>query len=122
MGMLTCRVSDELMASLNEEARNRGKQRSAVIIEALVEHQRRGGAAVSNVVEEITRAKKPAARAKKAKPTIVESDPLTVALELAASGVEDVEIVAESPQYQRPRHDPATCRVRKCGMCAAAKL
>jgi predicted transcriptional regulator len=47
------RLPDELAASVDEEARNRGKNRSQIIIEAVMEHQRRGGVQVSAIdVEE----------------------------------------------------------------------
>jgi metal-responsive CopG/Arc/MetJ family transcriptional regulator len=45
------RLPDELAASVDEEAKNRGKNRSQIIIEAVIEHQRRAGASVPSVVE-----------------------------------------------------------------------
>lgn len=50
--LVALRLPDELAASVDEEAKNRGKNRSQIIIEAVLEHQRRGGAQVSAVIEE----------------------------------------------------------------------
>ena len=50
--LVALRLPDELAASVDEEAKNRGKNRSQIIIEAVMEHQRRGGAQVSAVIEE----------------------------------------------------------------------
>ena len=117
MAMLTCRVSDELMSEILKEMAETGKGKTEVITQALEEYLGRG----SENAEPKEVKKKPAARAKKAKAAPVEPDPLAVALEAAASGG-DVLPVVDSPQYQRPRHDPATCRIHKCGMCVAAKV
>lgn len=50
--LVALRLPDELAASVDEEAKNRGKNRSQIIIEAVMEHQRRGGAKVSLVIED----------------------------------------------------------------------
>ena len=50
--LVALRLPDELAASVDEEAKNRGKNRSQIIIEAVMEHQRRGGVPVSAVIEE----------------------------------------------------------------------
>jgi hypothetical protein len=34
---------------------------------------------------------------------------------------EVIEANLVTPRPDRPRHDPATCRIYKCGMCAAMK-
>ena len=50
--LVALRLPEELAASVDEEAGNRGKNRSQIIIEAVTEHQRRGGAKVSLVIED----------------------------------------------------------------------
>lgn len=46
------RLPDELARLVDEEACNRGKNRSQIIIEAISEHQRRGGVVLPPMVEE----------------------------------------------------------------------
>lgn len=99
--LVALRLPDELSSSVDEEAKSRGRNRSQIIIEAVMEHQRSGGVQVSAIdveenaaiIEEVlSKAEREKmiterpARAKREKPVEIPKTTETEAEVLAVSG------------------------------------
>lgn len=103
---------DDLMRELKSESGLSGETLTEYCVRVF---RQRGGGQFSKPVAREARSTKASIPSREMAVAHIETRPVDNLLRIPGVAV------ASDPRYLRPMHDPKTCRLPGCGMCAAAK-